>query len=262
MRDHDHGYLGVDYGIVWDVIMTKVPVVQREVEQIVFRGSIEDRRMTQPVSYDDIEHRILVIRGQHVMLDEDLAALYGVKTRHLNQQIKRNRERFPEDFMFQLTAEELNRLNCRQGGNSCHGGRRYRPYAFTEQGAGMLASVLRNSAAGQISVEVLRAFARLRHEEEPELSEDRHSRSLFAAIRDAVLLLPGDRRYTTSEPYTYFIQAGPDGPIKIGSTKNLPVRLRTLCAMSPVPLKLLGVMKGNAEDRCHLRLGAFRLHGE
>lgn len=221
--------------------------------------------MTQVTPPESIERMILLIRGQYVMLDADLAALYAVKTKHLNQQGKRNPERFPEDFMFQLTEEESKKLNHIPAANEQHGGRRYRPYAFTEQGAGMLASVLRSPVSTKVSVEILRAFGRLRQDEElpPPSPYERPIRSLFAAIRDAVLLLPGDRQFTTDEPYTYFVQAGDGGPIKIGSTKNLLIRLRTLCAMSPVPLKLLGVMKGgDAEERCHVRLGAFRLHGE
>lgn len=223
-----------------------------------------DKRVTQRVNLENIEERILLIRDQKVMLDADLAALYRASTKHLNEQVKRNSERFPEDFMFQLTKEESEGLNNRPGVNGHDRRRRYRPYAFTEQGAGMLASVLRSPVATKVSVEILRAFGRLRQDEEPPPPSpyERPVRSLFAAIRDAALFQRGDERYTTSEPYTYFIQAGADGPIKIGSTKNLLIRLRTLCTMSPVPLKLLGVMKGDAEGRCHFRLGAFRIHGE
>lgn len=221
--------------------------------------------MTTLVPTDRIDRTILVIRGQKVMLDADLAQLYGVTTKRLNEQVKRNRDRFPEDFMFQLTAEEKEEA-VGDGGDHLTQLKfsPTLPYAFTEHGAFMVATVLRSPMATRISIEILRAFAQLRQEEEPHSSpEVRRARSLFAAIRDAVLLLPGDREYTTSEPYTYFLQAGADGPIKIGSTRNLPVRLRTLCAMSPVPLKLLGVMKGaEAEEQCHVRLGAFRLHGE
>lgn len=215
---------------------------------------------TAPVSGLAIERRILILREQRVMLDSDLAALYGVRTRHLNEQVKRNRERFPEDFVFQLTEEEREGLELPLGRRRGH-----RQYAFTEQGAGMLASVLRGSLASRVSIEVLRTFARLRQDENPPPSSPsiRKARSLFAAIRDAVAALPQELQYVTSEPQTYFLQAGDGGPIKIGSTRNLAVRLRTLCTMSPVPLRLLGVIKGeDAEDRCHFRLGAFRLHGE
>ena len=198
--------------------------------------------MTNLVHAERIDRAILVIRDKTIMLDGDLAALYGVSTKALNQAVKRNRDRFPEDFMFQLTAEEKEEA-VRDGGDHLNQLKfsPTLPYAFSEHGAFMLATVLRNPMATRISIEILRAFARLRQEEEPHSSpEVRRARSLFAAIRDAVLLLPGDERYTTSEPYTYFLQAGAEGPIKIGSTRNLLVRLRTLCTMSPVPLKLLG----------------------
>ena len=163
---------------------------------------------------DRIERRILLIRGQKVMLDADLAQLYGVKTRQLNQQVRRNRNRFPADFMFQLTEKESQELLLILGMHGQQGGRRYRPYAFTEQGAGMLASVLHNPRAIKVSIEILRAFVRLRQEEEPEsLPENRGARSVFAAIRDATLFQPGDEIYITGEPYTYFVQVGVDGPI-------------------------------------------------
>jgi hypothetical protein len=129
----------------------------------------------------------------------------------------------------------------------------------------MLASVLRGSLASRVSIEVLRTFARLRQDENPPPSSPyiRKARSLFAAIRDAAAMLPELDEYTTIEPSTYFLQAGDGGPIKIGSTRNLAVRFRTLCTMSPVPLRLLGVIEGeDAEDRCRFHLGAFRLHGE
>ena len=220
--------------------------------------------MTQVTAPESIERMILLIRGQYVMLDADLATIYAVKTRHLNQQVKRNSERFPEDFVFQLTEEESKKLDHVPAANEQHGGRRYRPYAFTEQGAGMLASVLRGPTASRVVIEILRGFKRLRQDEEspPSSPDARKIRGLFAAIRDALLLLPEDADYTTTEPYTYFLQAGDDGPIKIGSTKNLLVRLRTLSTMSPVRLKLLGVVKSDVEERCHARLGAFRVHGE
>ena len=220
--------------------------------------------MTTAVPADHIERSIRLIRGLKVILDADLAPLYGVTTKWLNEQVKRNRERFPEDFLFRLTQEESTALEHVPGVGGRYRSHRYRPLAFTEHGAGMLASVLRSPIASQVSIGILRAFAGLRRkEEEPEPSpEATRSRSLFAAIRDAVLLLPEDRPYTTDRSYTYFLQAGPDGPIKIGSTRNLPVRLRTLCAMSPVPMRLLGLMEGDAEDHSHFLLGASRLHGE
>ena len=102
-----------------------------------------------------VERRILLIRGQKVMLDADLAELYGVPTKSLNLAVKRNDERFPEDFMFQLTGDEA-------AGLSGRGGRRYRPYAFTEQGVAMLSSVLRSLRAVQVNIAIMRTFVRLR----------------------------------------------------------------------------------------------------
>jgi len=112
-------------------------------------------------SVEQIESRIFIIRGQKVMLDADLAELYGVETRRLNEQVSRNSERFPEDFMFQLTAEEFANLKS-QFATSSWGGRRKLPYVFTEHGAIMAASVLNSPRAIEISVHVVRAFVRLR----------------------------------------------------------------------------------------------------
>jgi len=110
-----------------------------------------------------IEQRILLIRGERVMLDADLAALYGVQTKNLVKAVKRNIERFPEDFMFQLTPAEFRALRFQFGtSKSARGGRRYAPYAFTEHGAIMAASVLNTEQAVRVSVYVVRAFVKLR----------------------------------------------------------------------------------------------------
>jgi len=114
------------------------------------------------IPVDRIEKAILLIRGQKVMLDADLAELYDVETRVLVQAVKRNLERFPEDFMFQLSQEEFAILRSQIVTSSDWGGRRYRPYAFTEQGVAMLSSVLRSQRAIQVNIEVMRAFIRLR----------------------------------------------------------------------------------------------------
>jgi ORF6N domain-containing protein len=108
-----------------------------------------------------VESRIFVLRGQKVILDNDLAELYGVPVKRLNEQIKRNQERFPQDFMFQLSAEEQQSLRS-QNATSKRGGRRYLPYAFTEHGAIMAATVLNSERAVEMSVFVVRAFVRLR----------------------------------------------------------------------------------------------------
>jgi len=117
--------------------------------------------MPAPKSALVVESRIFVLRGQKVILDSDLAELYGVPVKRLNEQIKRNRERFPQDFMFQLSAEEQQSLRS-QNATSKRGGRRYLPYAFTEHGAIMAATVLNSERAVEMSVFVVRAFVRLR----------------------------------------------------------------------------------------------------
>jgi hypothetical protein len=112
-----------------------------------------------------VESAIVQLRGQRVMLDADLAALYGVAVKRLNEQTSRNRERFPPDFMFQLSVEETASLRSqiatlKTGGRGQH--RKYRPWAFTEQGVAMLSSVLRSPRAVQVNIEIVRAFVRLR----------------------------------------------------------------------------------------------------
>jgi hypothetical protein len=110
-----------------------------------------------------IENQIFQVRGQKVLLDSDLAALYEVEVRTLNQAVKRNAQRFPTDFVFQLKAEESEVLRSQNViSRSSHGGRRYQPYAFTEHGAIMAASVLNSPRAVEMSIFVVRAFLRLR----------------------------------------------------------------------------------------------------
>lgn len=115
------------------------------------------------VSLARVERVIHVIRGQKVMLDSDLAEVYGVTTKRLNEQVHRNLDRFPEDFMFRLTAEEVDSLRSQIAtSNIGRGGRRYLPYALTEHGAVMLASVLNSPQAVEASIFVVRAFIRMR----------------------------------------------------------------------------------------------------
>jgi len=113
------------------------------------------------VPVHDITGAILILRGRRVILDRDLAAIYGLTTGRLNEQVRRNRERFPEDFMFQLTASELENLRS-QFAISSWGGRRYRPFAFTEHGAIQAANVLNSRRAIAMGVYVVRAFVQLR----------------------------------------------------------------------------------------------------
>ena len=114
------------------------------------------------IPVERIEHAIYEIRGQRVMMDVDLAALYGVETGALVRAVKRNLDRFPADFTFQLNADEFHILRCQFGISSRWGGRRFLPYAFTEQGVAMLSSVLRSKQAIRVNVEIMRVFVRLR----------------------------------------------------------------------------------------------------
>lgn len=116
---------------------------------------------TSLIPAERIEKAIYVLRGQRVMLDEDLAELYGVTTKRLNEQVKRNRARFPSHFMFQLTVPEFADLRSHFA-TSRWGGRRTPPYAFTEHGTVMLASVLNSQVAIEVSIEIVQAFVRLR----------------------------------------------------------------------------------------------------
>jgi phage regulator Rha-like protein len=110
-----------------------------------------------------IERKIFLLRGQKVMLDSDLASLYGVQTKVLVQAVKRNINRFPSDFMFQLSEDEFSFLRSQIVTSSfSHGGRRYLPYAFTEQGVAMLSSVLKSERAVNVNIEIMRTFVKLR----------------------------------------------------------------------------------------------------
>jgi hypothetical protein len=120
-------------------------------------------RVAHMVLVKPVEPRILILRGARVILDSELAELYGVHAKRLNEQVKRNAERFPQDFMFQLSpAEEKNLRSQFATSSSGHGGRRHLPYAFTEHGAIMAATVLSTKRAIEMSVFVVRAFVRLR----------------------------------------------------------------------------------------------------
>ena len=150
--------------------------------------------MSKPLSSDHIQQHILLIRGQKVMLDSDLAELYEVTTRALNQAVKRNIGRFPADFMFQLNYQEVRIsrsqiVTLKRGQNI-----KYLPHAFTEQGVAMLSSVLRSERAIQVNVEIMRTFVRLRemiasHKDlarrlsELEMKYDVQFKSVFDAIR-------------------------------------------------------------------------------
>ena len=129
----------------------------RMVDQAKTEGSLE--LLPLPA----IQQRIVVVRERHVMLDEDLAVLYGVQTGRLIEQVKRNIDRFPSDFMFQLRRDEAAVLRSQSAISSDgHGGRRYAPYVFTEQGVAMLSGVLRSKTAVAVNIAIMRAFVELR----------------------------------------------------------------------------------------------------
>jgi len=145
------------------------------------------------VLQEQIGNRILFARNAKVMLDRDLAILYGVETKVLIQAVKRNSKRFPSDFMFMLTAQEVVNLRSHIV-TSSWGGRRYKPYVFTEQGVAMLSSVLKSERAIQVNIQIMRTFTKLRklmatHEglkkkiEEMEKKYDSQFKVVFEAIR-------------------------------------------------------------------------------
>jgi hypothetical protein len=124
---------------------------------------VAKRKLPIAVSAEQIENQILIVRGQRVMLDSDLAALYGVPTSRLNEQVKRNQNRFPNDFAFRLTQKEFTDLISQFAtSNASHGGRRKLPWVFTEHGVAMLSSVLNSQTAIHVNIEIMRAFVRLR----------------------------------------------------------------------------------------------------
>ncbi len=118
--------------------------------------------MREVIPEEIIQDKIFLVRGHKVMLSPHLAKLYGVETKVLVQAVKRNRDRFPHDFMFQLTAEEFRNLKSQIVTSSWGGIRRARPYAFTEQGVAMLSSVLNSKQAVRVNVQIMRTFVRLR----------------------------------------------------------------------------------------------------
>jgi hypothetical protein len=113
------------------------------------------------ISVEAVAMKILLVRGKKVMLDKDLAVLYGVDTKQLVRQVKRNIKRFPDDFMYQLTRQEFANLKC-QNGTSSWGGKRKLPYVFTEQGIAMLSGLLNSNRAIQVNIAIMRAFVKLR----------------------------------------------------------------------------------------------------
>ena len=162
-------------------------------------GMKEEANEVVSIQGQEIETRILTLRGLQVMLDRDLAFLYGVEVKQLKRQVKRNAERFPVDFMFQLTREELQGLRC-QIGTSKRGGDRYLPYAFTESGIAMLSGVLHSEMAIEANIRIMRAFVSMRHtlsamgsilsrleaNERRQLLDQAHNEERFEKIFDAM----------------------------------------------------------------------------
>ena len=148
---------------------------------------------TALVTATSIEKLILVVRGERVLLDSDIAVLYGVETKQLVRAVKRNRQRFPSDFAFQMNQEEFQQLRALK--STTRGGRRYPPFVFTEQGIAMLSGVLNSSRAIKVNIEIMRAFVRLRtllaanHDLAKKLAElearyDKQFSVVFDAIRE------------------------------------------------------------------------------
>ena len=179
----------------------------------------EPRRTRALVGVEEaIGRRIQILRGERVLLDADLAELYGVKTKRLNEAVRRNRARFPSDFMFQLNAEEARNLRSQSATSSSggYGGRRYLPYAFTEQGVAMLSSVLSSKRAIAVNVEIMRAFVRLRRmmTEYEELGRridalEKHTDGQFEVVFDAIRALINPE--TKPKRRIGYLLAGPRG---------------------------------------------------
>lgn len=179
---------------------------------------------TSLIPSERIEQRIILIRGQRVMLDYDLASLYGVESKVLNQAVKRNVERFPDDFMFQLSWEEARLISRSQIVTLKQGQhRKFRPHAFTEQGVAMLSSVLNSPRAVQVNIAIMRAFVQLRQMLSSnaglarklntlEKKYDAHFRVVFDAIRG--LMKPVFRKKSRRQIGFYAIQQDHDEKTK------------------------------------------------
>ena len=168
---------------------------------------MDNEPMSAVVPVERIETKILLIRGKKVMLDRDLAMLYGVSTKSLNQAVKRNSTRFPQDFAFQLTPNEDQNLKSQFVTSSLeHGGRRKLPMAFTEQGVAMLSSVLRSERAIRVNIQIMRTFTKLREligqnedlQRKIEALESRYDEQ-FKIVFDAIRRLIAEDEAPTTE---------------------------------------------------------------
>ena len=177
----------------------------------------------QLMNLKNIEHLIYFIRGQKVMLDRDLADLYEVETAQLKRAVRRNMDRFPEDFMFQLTKTELDNWRCRFGiSNADKMGLRYSPMAFTEHGVAMLSSVLRSKKAVQVNIQIMRVFSRIRQMlidnkqlrdefEEMKRQTDARFRIVFEALDQLLLVDDNHKRkigFEVKEPKAKYRKKG------------------------------------------------------
>ncbi len=159
----------------------------------------ENEANIQAVSLDHIPATIHQIRGEKVMLDSDLAALYRVETRVLKQAVRRNAARFPTDFMFELTREEWQMLQQKQRDEpNKQGGTRYLPFAFTEQGVAMLSGILNSAHAVQVNIAIMRTFVQLRRE----IQSSDELRHRFDLLEQAVMHRMSDQEYTIGEIYS------------------------------------------------------------
>jgi len=166
--------------------------------------------MTNVIPVEAIASKIFIVRDKKVMLDRDLAKLYGVETKYLIRQVKRNSKRFPDDFMYVLSSEEIRNLRC-QNVTSSWGGRRYAPYVFTQEGVAMLSSVLNSERSIQVNILIMRAFVRLKETllsydklaakiselEKKYMGHDEKIQDIFEAIRQLVASPPEKKRRIT-----------------------------------------------------------------
>jgi hypothetical protein len=180
-------------------------------------GKMKSAIVKTAIPAERIEQRIFILRGHKVMLSTDLAGLYEVEPRALVQAVKRNIERFPGDFMFQLTADEFENLKSQFVISSWGGLRRATPYAFTEQGVAMLASVLNSSRAIQVNIEIMRAFVRLRkllatHVElarKIEALEEKYDEQ-FKMVFEAIRELMSEQEENEKPPIGYLTESSKD----------------------------------------------------
>lgn len=165
-----------------------------------------EKKITSVIIEQFIVNKIYLIKGQKVMLDENLADLYQVETKRLNEQVKRNAERFPQDFMFQLTIKEYENLKPQTAASSW-GGRRKLPFAFTEQGVAMLSSVLNSDIAINVNIQVIRVFTKMREiiltnkdvllklkQLEKEVTKNKHDITLIFQALKQLLSKPAEKR--------------------------------------------------------------------